>query len=251
MEYSFRLVFFVCNLLGTIIGVLFLALSLKFFKNKPYEKKIIPIRIAFFFLLILELIKIYYLISKNSTFNPKSYPIIYCSCAIYFYAIIGFSKKETIMTRLAKGNMIFVFTVMGILYHLIFPNLDKTTNLQGFVLHVHSRVYHILLLYVAIYMIVNKMYDFRFKDSVIVAIFNSSYFAFCTILSIFIGGEISNFGPESVELYWFYDIVGYASGNLILMILASIICLLTYLITNIFINISSHKPIKNIFIEQK
>ena len=230
--YSFRLVFFVCNLLGTILGVLFLVLSLRFFKDKPYEKKIIPIRIIFFFLIIMEVIKIYYLISAGGTFNPKSYPIIYCSCAMYFYGIIAFNKKENAITRLAKGNMIIVFTVMGLLYYVSFPGLNNYTNLEGFILHIHSRVYHIILLYGAIYMLVNKMYDFRMKDSVIVAVYNSAYFIFCTILSIFIGGEISNFGPESTELYWFYDIVGYANGNLILCIIASILSLLVYFSVN-------------------
>ncbi|MGM9859047.1 MAG: hypothetical protein ACI311_07390 [Bacilli bacterium] len=243
MQYSYRLVFFVCNLLGTIIGALFLTLSLKFCKDKDYSKKVIPIKVAFFFLVILEIIKIYYLISTHGTFNPKSYPLIYCSSAMYFYAIIGFSKKENVIVRTAKGNMIFVFLVMGILYHISFPRLNSSTNLEGFILNVHSRVYHILLMYVAIYMIANKMYDFRFKDSIAVAVFNCSYFAFCTIMSIFIGGEMSNFGPESVELYWFYDKVGYATGNLILCILATIVSLLCYLIANLIIN-TRNKNIK-------
>lgn len=242
MDYSFRLVFFVCNLLGTIFGILFLFLSLKFFKDKPYEKKIIPIRVVFFILVFLEIIKIYYLISAHGTFNPKSYPIIYCSCAMYFYGIIGFSKKDNIVSRVAKANMIIVFIVMGVLYHFIFPGLDKTTNLEGFILHIHSRVYHILLMYVAIYMLINKMYDFRFKDCIFLAIFNSSYFIFSTILSLFIKGEISNFGPESAELSWFYDIVGYAPGNLILCILASLFSVLIYSSINFF---KKSKQLKN------
>lgn len=78
-------------------------------------------------------------------------------------------------------------------------------------------------------MIVTKLYDFRLKDCIPVGLFNASYFTFCTILSIFIGGEISNFGPESVELYWFYDIFGYATGNILLGIIAIFLSILCYL----------------------
>ncbi len=228
MTYSYGLIFFLSNLIGTILGVLFLVLSLHFFKNKDSHSKLIPIKIAFFFLVILEVIKIYYLISKNGTFNPKSYPIIYCSSAMYFYFIIAFIDKDNILVRIAKANMIFVFIVMGSLYYVSFPGLENSGDLQSLLLNIHSRTYHILLFYVALYMIIVKLYDFRFKDSIPVGIFNASYFTFCTILSIFIGGEISNFGPESVELYWFYDIFGYATGNVLLGIIAIFVSILCF-----------------------
>lgn len=229
MTFSYGFIFFISNLVGTIVGVLFLVLSLHFFKNKDSHKKLIPIKCVFFFLIILEIIKIMYLISATGEFKPKSYPIIYCSCAMYFYFIIGFIDKDCTLVRIAKGNMIFVFLVMGFLYYVSFPGLDRTGNLEALFLNTHSRLYHILLFYVAIYMIVTKLYDFRLKDCIPVGLFNASYFTFCTILSIFIGGEISNFGPESVELYWFYDIFGYATGNILLGIIAIFLSILCYL----------------------
>ena len=57
MTFSYGFIFFISNLVGTIVGVLFLVLSLHFFKNKDSHKKLIPIKCAFYFLIILEIIK--------------------------------------------------------------------------------------------------------------------------------------------------------------------------------------------------
>lgn len=229
MKYEIGFAYLISNTVGTILGVLFLILSLVLTRKKGYREKVIPIRVLFFFLVTLEIIKIFFLIGDTGAFNPKSYPIIYCSSSMYFYAIIGFGKEDSRAVRLAKGAVIIPFFVMGILYYVSFPGLgNRMTDLRGLILHTHSRTYHLLMLYAAIYMIAAKMYDFRFKDFIPVSMYSACYFQAATFLSLFIGGEISNFGPRSPELGWLYEKTGYATGNLMLGITAIFVGFLVY-----------------------
>ena len=73
-----------------------------------------------------------------------------------------------------------------------------------------------------------KLYDFRFKDFLIVSGYSAIYFQFCTVLSLLIGVEISNFGPLRKELGFLYEITGYATGNLLLGVLAIFIDFIVY-----------------------
>ena len=226
--YSTGFVFFISNLVGTILGLIFLVLCVSLCFNNDYKTKLIPLKVMFFFLVTLEIIKIYYLIASTPGFRPKSYPIIYCSSVMYLLFIVCWTKKDSLINRMGKGALIIPFLVMGILYHFVFPNMDRMMSLRNFILNVHSRTYHLLAMYVAIYMIIMKLYDFRFKDFLPVSMYSAIYFQFCTILSLLIGGEISNFGPLSKELGFLYEITGYATGNLLLGVLAIFVGFIAY-----------------------
>lgn len=118
-------------------------------------------------------------------------------------------------------------------------------NLRNFILNVHSRVYHILAFFAALYMIIVHLYDFRFKDFLPVSSYSAIYFQCCTFLSIAIGGEISNFGTNSQELIGYYNVVGYATGNLYLGIAAIFLSFIIYYIIYIIRkNKSSNKQEK-------
>lgn len=232
------------NLIGTVFLVVFLIIGFKkYAKSDDYYTKIKPIKFVFWFLLILEIAKIIAHIAKNGTWNPKAFPIIYCSIAMYVYAIISYGKKDSLPVRMAFFNSVIPFVVIGALYWVSFPTIDwSLVTRYGYIMNLHSRLYHFCNLAVAFYIIGTKLYTFEFKDWLPAAIVNASYFVMATILSLFIGGEISNFGPESAELKnIFYAHTGYATGNLILALLCFALSFLLFLTINGIRNSSRKK----------
>lgn len=213
------------NLLGTIFLVVYLLVAFKKYgKEEDYYKRIKPIRFMFWFLAVLEVGKIIYHIAHNGNWNPKAFPIIYCSSAMYIYAIIGYGKKDSLPVRIALFSSIIPFLVVGSLYWVSFPNKNwNNVTLFGYIMNLHSRLYHFANLAVAFYVLGTKMYRFEFKDWVPTSAINGVYFLFSTVGSLFIGGEISNFGPNSIELKNFYKFTGYATGNLIIIFVVFIV----------------------------
>ena len=47
--YSTGFVFFISNLVGTILGLIFLVLGVSLCFNKDYKTKLIPLKVMFFF----------------------------------------------------------------------------------------------------------------------------------------------------------------------------------------------------------
>lgn len=237
------------NFIGILFLVIFLIVGLrKYAKSDDYSTRIKPIRFVFWFLLILEIAKIIAHIAMNGDWNPKAWPIIYCSIAMYVYAIISYGKKDSLPVKMAFFNSVIPFIVIGSLYLVSFPNVDWSgITPYGYIMNLHSRLYHFCNFAVAIYIIVTKLYKFEFKDWVPTAMANAGYFVFCTVLSLFVGGEISNFGPKSVELYnIFYVHTGYATGNLILALLCFVLSFLLFLTINSIRNrVNKRKQLKN------
>lgn len=223
------------NALGTAFLVVFLLVAFrKYAKSDDYITKVKPIRFMFWFLALLEIGKIIYHIAYNKTWSPKAFPIIYCSIAMYVYALIGYGKKDSLIVRVAMFNSIVPFIIIGLLYWVSFPNIDwGNVSLFGYIMNMHSRLYHFANLAISFYVIGSRIYKFDFKDWLPCALANAGYFVLATILSLFIGGEISNFGPNSSELGFFYDFVGYATGNLIIIFLVFIMAYLIFKVGDI------------------
>lgn len=237
------------NFIGIVFLVIFLIIGFKKYgKSEDYRTRIKPIKFVFWFLLILEIAKIITHISINGYWNPKAWPIIYCSIAMYVYAIISYGKKDSLPVKMAFFNSIIPFIVIGSLYLFIFPEVNwGGVTPYGYIMNLHSRLYHFCNFAVAIYIIGTKLYTFEFKDWVPAAIANAGYFVFCTVLSLFVGGEISNFGPESPELVpYLYKFTGYATGNLVLALLCFVLSFLLFLTINEIKNsVNKKKQLKN------
>lgn len=244
--YSMRLVFFVCNLLGTIIGLAIFLPCMILLRKKDYKTKLIPLKVTFAFLVTFEIAKIYYLIGRNNNFHARSYPFIYCSSVMYLLAMVCFAKKDSFLNRLGLGGIGIPFMVIGGLYYFSFPNLDNTCNLLNFILNIHSRVYHILAFFCALYIAVNKLYDYRFKDFLPVSAYSALYIQLCTVLSLFMRSDLSVFGPWTSEIKVVYNYCEYATGNLLLSIACLLIGFIVYLVINLIrSSISKSKNKKN------
>ena len=234
--------YFPANLVGTLFLIIFLVIAFKKYGHSDdYYTKIKPIQFMFWFLTIMEMGKIIYHIAENGTWSPKAFPIIYCSMAMYAYAVIGYGKKDSMPVRIALFASIVPFIVIGTLYWVSFPNVNwEGVTLFGYIMNMHSRLYHFANLAIVYYVLGTKIYKFEFKDWVPVTLTNAAYFVLATMLSLFMGGEVSNFGPNSNELGFFYDYVGYATGNLIIIFLVFIIGFLIFKVGDM-IRVRHHK----------
>lgn len=218
------------NLIGALFCVAFVWICTAKFKKKSYNDKLKPLIFLYVMLIILEFFKIFYHISVQAQYPPQRYPIVFCSLIMFTYPIICHSKKENI-TRIAKALSIIPCVVIGACYLFILPNVSGFST-YSFVMNLHSRFYHFCMLAGALYMIFIKLYDFRFKDFFMSGLSVGGYFVLCTVLSLAIGGNLSYFGPTSAPVQFLYNALGYAVGNVVLIILAVIISFVAFALIN-------------------
>lgn len=242
-----RLIFHgIPNLVGAMFAILFLIFSIKKFKNENYSKKLIPIKFLCFLLIALEVVKIVANIAHNKSFNPGTYPIIFCSYVMYTYAIIAYANPNSISVKISKALSVIPSFVIGGLYIFIMPKHTAEITTYGFLMNLHSRFFHLCMLAGAIYITAVKLYDFNFSDFIPTGLTTMAYFNFCTFLSLFIGGNLSYFGPDSTIMKFVYDLFGYAVGNLMFSFLTMFVSFLSFLIINLFIKLVKKHKIKHL-----
>lgn len=212
----------------TILGCVFL-------RKKEEKTKMLPIKVVFWMLVIMEVMKIYYLIGENQGFYPNRYPIVFCSIVLYTYPMFCFKKNK--LSDLAMGistipcliSILFVFLTVG-------DNPLMRENGTFSIIHFHSIVYHLLMYGVSIYLMGSGLYQFRFKKSIGVSLSMFAYIGMATVISLFIKGDISFFGPgfngaeliNSATLGIIYKQVGYVPGNLLLGIVMTLLSFAIY-----------------------
>ncbi|MBQ7306970.1 MAG: YwaF family protein [Clostridia bacterium] len=218
------------NTIGVLFNIIFLYFAIKKYKDKSYKERVKPLKFLAIMLITLELIKIYTYIGQNQNFTPARYPIIYCSFIMYAYPIIYTAKENSVASRIAKGISAITGLVIGGLFLVFCP--DENYTIELFYHNLHSRFYHFGMLAGAIYIIAVNLYDFRFRDFYICGLTVSAYMLFCTIFSIFLGGDISYFGPNRSPLRFIYNIFGYCVGNTFVIMLVMLLSLLGFFVAN-------------------
>ena len=78
---------------------------------------------------------------------------------------------------------------------------------------------------IAIYMISSKIYVFERKSTYTTFLFFAAYTTFAAALSLFIGEDISLFGPNSSYLGILFNNFGFGAGMLVLLILIYLVSL--------------------------
>lgn len=203
-----------------VLVALFVTLCTIFLKNASEEKKLIPIKVVFFLLVALEFCKIFYLIATNGRYEPSRYPIVFCSMVMFAYPLFCFKKNR--FSEVAKSfSIIPAFVIFA-----LFVGIQWQFNMS--LIQGHSYLYHGAMLAVAIYLLTSKLYKFELKKCFPLFIVLSGYILLSTVLSLFIGGDISYFGPNSSYLGFIYNNFGYVVGNCFVVILFFVLCVAVY-----------------------
>lgn len=207
-------------IVGLIFVVLFVVLCTIKFKNADENKKLLPVRIIFYLLVVFEIAKIVYLIHQNGKYEPSRYPIVFCS--LIMFTLPMFCFKQNKFSDFAKTMSV----IPSIFVYILFVAIQWQFNLS--IIQAHSYFYHSAMLAVAIYLLTVKLYKFEFKKFFDLFLGLAGYVVFSTVLSLFLGGDISYFGPNSSYLSFLYDMFGYAVGNILLCILFFVLCIAFY-----------------------
>jgi len=214
--YSF-LLYGIPNIIGAVLGAIFLAVFIpKYRKKETIKEKVKPLIVMYTVLICAEVLKIYFHVSMIGTFSPTTFPIIYCSFVMYTLPLICHAKPGSKAFRIACGVTIVSCLAIGFPYFFVYPSVASAPNFYVYAMHYHSRIYHILMLASAIYLVVINVYDFRFKDSILCILSVSLYLVFCSVLSMIVNRDISIFGPDSEYFQIIYTRFGYGVGNLML-----------------------------------
>ena len=193
-----------------VVIAAYVILCTKFLKNRGKNAKLIPVRVVFFMLIVLEVAKIFYLIGRDGNFYPNRYPIVFCSMAMYAYPIFCFKKNR--FSDVAKG-----FSVLpSILAFIMFASIQYKYNMS--IIQVHSYIYHGSMLAVAIYLITSGLYRFEFRKFYTQSLAVGGYIAGAAVISLLIGGNISVFGPGDPYLGFLYDLSGFGVGICVMLI---------------------------------
>lgn len=204
----------------SIYIVLFVVLCTLATKGKSEKAKLLPIKITFFVLIAWEVFKIFYLISKNGYYDTTRYPLVFCSAVMYTYPLFCFKKNK--LSNAAMAYSVLPSLMVFILF-VATQSSYKMSLIQG-----HSYFYHGTMLAVAIYLMTSGLYKFKFRDFFPLTLLLGGYVIFATILSMFLGSNISIFGPTSGYLTFLYDMFGYAVGNVLLVGVIMLICFAVY-----------------------
>lgn len=200
----------------SIYIVLFVVLCTLATRGKDEKTKLLPIKITFFVLIAWEVFKIFYLISQNGYYDTTRYPLVFCSAVMYMYPLFCFKKNK--LSNVAMAYSVLPSIVVFVLF--VATQSSYTMSLiQG-----HSYFYHGTMLAVAIYLLTSGLYKFKFKDFMGLTLMLGGYIMFATVLSIFLGSNISIFGPTSSYLGFLYNNFGYVVGNLLLVGVVLFIC---------------------------
>ncbi|MCL2756029.1 MAG: YwaF family protein [Firmicutes bacterium] len=202
-----------------------IALLIWKFKGKSYEQKLRPIRWLFFILVVLEIVKIFWLIAINGALHPLRFPIVFCSIILYAWPMFIFKANR--FSEGAKSLAVIPAIIAGLAF-LIMPGdispaqmYASESTITGFftyALAAHSFFFHCVMIGIAIYMLAVGIYKIR-KDNYFSAFLTISfYLAIATFISLFIRSNISIFGPQSGQLGFLYNTVGYIPGQLVLVI---------------------------------
>ncbi|MGN1201240.1 MAG: hypothetical protein ACI4R8_03170 [Candidatus Caccovivens sp.] len=204
-----NLVIPMCITLAVIIA--YVTVFTILFRNADEKKKLLPVRIVFYLLIVLEVAKIFYLIAKDGAYYPNRYPIVFCSMVMYAYPIFCFKQNK--LSDVAKGFSV----IPSILAFIMFASIQWKYNMS--LIQVHSYIYHGSMLAVAIYLLTSKLYKFEFKKFYGQFLAVSIYLVSASSISLLIGGPISVFAPTDPYLAFLYNVSGFGVG-ICLMILA-------------------------------
>ncbi len=218
---------YVLPLIITIVLIVFYVVFFtKFYKNKSEDEKLKPIKWLYFLLIITEVLKIFYLIMQNKEFRPLRYPLVFCSTIFYTIPLFLYKTK---LANIGKVTTIFASIVAFTLFAAI-QWMYKMSLIQG-----HSYFFHGAMMAIAIYMITSKIYQFERKQYYHMFCFLAIYSMFAAILSVFIGEDISVFGPKSSYLGFIFNTFGYFVGVLILQIAFYLVCIGIFALIDFFI----------------
>ncbi|MCH7324034.1 YwaF family protein [Solibacillus sp. MA9] len=186
---------------------LFFIISLYFYRFFSYKQQLLFQKTIFWLLLFLELAKQVYLVSTNQ-YSYWSPPLHLCGLGIFIIGWHAYFPDRT------SATLLFTLTLPGAAIALIFPGW--TNDVVGGFLHVHSFVFHTLLIVFVFVLVSQRQLQTDFKDCwravVFLALTVPIIYAYNAAFNT--NFMFLNMPVKHTPLQWLYDTFG-ASGYLV------------------------------------
>ena len=148
--------FSIDHLIFTILALMVVGISVFLSRKLTNEKIEKMVKVLFFIVLILEIIKIIWNLTLRTDKSPNNWiPLYFCSLFIYALGFIAFGKgriKEVGVLWIVYGQII------GALAFILYPSSSLEIQPLIHVLSIHSWVYHVLALYIGLLFIITGYY---------------------------------------------------------------------------------------------
>lgn len=201
---------------------LFLIISLLFYRYLTIKNQLQFQRGIFGALLILELTKQLYLYVTNQ-YSYWSPPLHLCGLGIFIIGWHAYFPNRTTAT------LLYALTLPGAVIALIFPGW--TNDLVGGFLHIHSFVFHALLVAAICPLLTTKQLELRIKD-----LWRAVVFLLLIVPPIYIYNErfhtnfmFLNRPVSGTPLQWLYDAFGTSGYLISLMVVLGILWIVMYI----------------------
>ena len=152
-------------------------------KNKEEKYKMIPIQIIAVTLVVLEIIKQGYSISRG--YDLYHIPLHFCSLFVFFMPLFAFYKgkyqKQIRAFTMVCGAMLFMFMLI---YPTMIYSADNIVNFTNGFLDFHTVAFHNLVCFAFILILALRLYDFDTKhDMKVVLVGYSVYSLVAAVMS--------------------------------------------------------------------
>ena len=148
--------FSIDHLIFTILALMVAGISVFLSRKLTNEKIEKMVKVLFFIVLILEILKIIWNLTLRTDKSPNNWiPLYFCSLFIYALGFIAFGKgriKEVGVLWIVYGQII------GALAFILYPSSSLEIQPLIHVLSIHSWVYHVLALYIGLLFIITGYY---------------------------------------------------------------------------------------------
>ena len=148
--------FSIDHLIFTVLALVAVAISLYFSRKLTNEKIEKMVKVLFFVVVALEILKIIWNLTLRSDKSPNNWiPLYFCSLFSYALGFIAFGKG-----RLKEVGVLWIVygQIIGALAFILYPSSSLEIQPLIHVLSIHSWIYHCLALYIGLLFIITGYY---------------------------------------------------------------------------------------------
>ncbi len=152
------------HLVFALVAILMVTLLLYFSLKKKDLNVTKVIRISFWVTFILEVLKIIWNLTLRSDVTFSDWiPLYFCSIFIYASFLAGYFKGRV---RAAGLSFLYHGAIIGGIVYFICPNTCMLVHPFLHVLTIHALVYHVVLIYVGLLIVIKKEYIPSVKNAI-------------------------------------------------------------------------------------
>ncbi len=177
-----------------VVTVSLIALALYHSRNMTAAGVRRTIRVVTAVLWVLEIAKILFVLLVTGSRNPNDFvPLYYCSLVLYAGLISSVARGRV---RYISDSFLATASLVGGLTFLLFPTTSLPRYPMIHFISFHSFILHGLMVYLALLMLIRRVYRIRLRDiyypAILISLVSAAAFAFNTLYDRFSGESVAN-----------------------------------------------------------